>query len=243
MADLAVIVPTRGRPERFAELVTSVHRTAVGSVEIWPGIDTDDPSDYLSPLRGLPGAEMIVGTRGGRRSLSAWTNDLAERALDGLMGEPPRYLASLGDDHLPRTTAWDRTLIEAIETLPGGVGIAYGNDLLQGPDLPTAWVVSADLVRAVGWMMLPTCAHMYVDNAVLELGRAAGCIAYRPDVVIEHLHPAAGKAAWDDSYRASNAAARHQADRQAFDAWRGAGLAGDVAKVKALVEARSTRCP
>jgi betaine-homocysteine S-methyltransferase len=35
-------------------------------------------------------------------------------------------------------------------------------------------------------MMLPGCEHMYVDNAVLELGRAANRIAYVPEVVIEH---------------------------------------------------------
>jgi len=240
MADLAVITPSRGRPQQLAELELAIHTTTAGSVEIWVGLDNDDKADYWSVCRVVPAAFRVHAYRGERRSLSAWTNHLAQQAIDS--PDPPRYLASLGDDHRPRGD-WNLKLIEAIEAMPGGVGIAYGNDLLQGPDLPTAWVVSADLVRAVGWMMLPTCAHMYVDNAVLELGRAAGCIAYRPDVVIEHLHPAAGKAAWDDSYRASNAAARHQADRQAFDAWRGAGLAGDAVKVKALVEARSTRCP
>jgi hypothetical protein len=242
MADLAVITPTRGRPERFAALVSAIHRSAAGSVDIWAGLDADDPSEYLAALRDRPGSDAVVGTRGDRRSLSAWTNLLALEALDGW--HPPRYLASLGDDHLPRTVGWNRTLIEAIEALPGGVGIAYGNDLLQGENLPTAWVVSADLVRAVGWMMLPTAQHMYVDNAVLALGKATGQIVYRPDVVIEHLHPSAGgKAAWDASYRESNTSERYERDRAAFEAWRRDGLAADVEKVKALVESRMQPCP
>lgn len=231
MPDLVVITPTRGRPRQFAELLEAVRTTTDGRVQVLGLVDNDDPQfagyDRL-------GAFLISGAR---RSLSAWTNEGATYVLGGGFGgwaDKPRYLASLGDDHRPRG-AWDLKLIEAIEGLPGGVGIAYGNDLLQGERLPTAWVVSADVVRAVGWMMLPTCEHMYVDAAVLELGKAAGRIVYRPDVVIEHLHPAAGKASMDDSYRESNAPARFEADLRAFEAWKRDGLAADVAKLHALV--------
>jgi hypothetical protein len=226
MADLAIITPTRGRPRQFADLVETVHATAAGTVEIWAGMDDDDHADYAEAL-GL--ADVL---RGPRRSLSGWTNHLATQALSS--ENPPRYLASLGDDHRPRTPGWDRILIDAIGGLPGGFGFAYGNDLFQGANMPTAWVVSADVVRALGWMMLPGCAHMYVDNAVLELGRAAGRIVYRPDVIIEHVHPVAGKAAWDDSYRESNAPDRYATDRAAFGAWRASGLATDAAKLAAL---------
>jgi hypothetical protein len=83
-------------------------------------------------------------------------------------------------------------------------------------------------------MMLPACQHMYVDTAILALGAAAGRITYRSDVVIEHLHPYAGKAQMDESYRESNGAARFEADRKAFEAWHADGLAEDAAKVEAL---------
>jgi hypothetical protein len=224
MADLAVIVPSRGRPRQLGELLDAIYATAETDVDVYAAVDLDDPTrtEYT-------GEAVFVA--GERRSLSAWTNYLAERVLAGTMVEPPRYLASLGDDHRPRTKGWDRKLIAAIESLGGAPGIAYGNDLLQGARLPTAWVVSADLVRAVGWMMLPSCQHMYVDNAVLALGQAAGRILYCPDVVIEHLHPAAGKATLDDSYRESGAPERYAADEAAYTEWVRTGLAADAAKV------------
>lgn len=231
MADLAVITPTRGRPERFADLVKAVHATAALDVHVWAGIDYDDPSDYYEACKDLPGEDLVVPYRGVRRSLSGWTNFLAEQALGSR--NPPRYLASLGDDHRPKTPRWDRKLVDAIEAMDGP-GIAYGNDLYQGPNMPTAWVVSAELVRAVGWMMLPTCEHLYVDAAVLELGRAADRIVYRPDVVIEHLHPYAGKAQMDDSYRESNSRDRYAADQRAFEEWKRDGLEADAVKVRAL---------
>jgi hypothetical protein len=227
MAELAVITPTRGRPDRFADMCEAIHRTARTDVRVYAALDDDDQADY-GALLGRP--YDVEVTRGPRRSLSAWTNVLAWRALDG--PAPPRYLASLGDDHRPRTVGWDRLLIDAIEQLDGP-GFAYGNDLYQGAAMPTAWVVSADVVRALGWMMLPGCDHMYVDAAVLELGRAAGRIVYRPDVVIEHVHPLAGKAPVDESYRESNHPDRYAADRAAFEAWKADGLAADLAALLA----------
>jgi hypothetical protein len=231
---LAIITPTRGRPQQFAELVKAVASRREVETVIWAGIDDDDPSDYGRALSANLTNHLEVTIelrRGPRRSLSAWTNDLTAEALNG--PNPPKYLASLGDDHRPRTYGWDRRLIEAIERLPGP-GFAYGRDLLQDQNLPTAWVASAEAVRALGWMMLPACAHMCVDSAILGLGEAAGRIAYRPDVIVEHLHPLAGKANWDASYRESNADERYAADRAAFKAWRDEQFAADAATLAAL---------
>ena len=226
MADLVVITPTRGRPQQLRDMADAVYANAGGDVQIVVGLDVDDPADYETLMH-----PDIVVYRGERNSLCGWTNYLAQRVLDG--PNPPRYLASLGDDHLVRTTGWDHKLIEAIESLDGP-GFAYGNDLLQGKSMPTAWVASAEIVRALGWMMPPSCQHMYVDNAILELGNATARIVYRPDVVIEHLHPLAGKADWDESYQQSNATVRYRHDKAAYEAWRTEQLAADSATVAAL---------
>lgn len=226
MAELIVVTPSRGRPARLREMVEAVHCTAEGDVSVVAGLDLDDPT--LDEYRENPVCRYEVGAR---QSLSAWTNMLATAALASKADQPPRYLASLGDDHRPRTPGWDRKLIEAIESR-GVPGIAYGDDLYHHASLCTAWVVSAEIVTALGWMMLPACQHLFVDNAVMELGRAAGRIVYRPDVVIEHEHPVAGTASWDESYRESNSKQRYAADQAAMQTWRRDGLAADVATVK-----------
>lgn len=225
MADLVVITPSRGRPGQFAELVAAIRDTATLEVSLVGYVDDDDPhrDDYLA----LAGGNVYIAV-GRRQGLSGWTNAGAQAA-----SHTAPYLASLGDDHRPRTRGWDQLLIAAIGQLDGP-GFAYGNDLFQGAALPTAWVVSTEVVQTLGWMMLPTCEHMYVDAAVLALGRAAGRIAYCPAVTIEHLHPLAGKAAWDTSYRESNAGARYAADEAAYQAWLRTGLQADTAKINSL---------
>lgn len=225
MADLAVIVPTRERVERFRQLAEAVEATAAGEVELVACVDDDDPQlELYRPIVRAAGRLLI----GRRQSLSRWTNFAAQWVLNPANGPVPRYLASMGDDHLPRTYGWDKTLAQACDP----IGWAYGDDGYQGGRLPTAWVQSTELARRLGWMMLPACEHLYVDNVVLKLGQATGMIRYLPEVLIEHMHPVAGKAEQDDSYQASNSRQRYREDAAAFRDWLRGGLAADVRRVR-----------
>jgi hypothetical protein len=138
----------------------------------------------------------------------------------------------MGDDHRPRHIGWDESYLEALRERPGMV---YGNDLIQGAHLPTQIAMSASVVRALGHMAPPTLTHLYVDNYWLALGRAAGCITYLPDVVIEHMHPVAGKAAVDEGYSRVNAPEMYERDSAAFADYLRDNLAREVDLVKAAL--------
>lgn len=230
MADLVVIVPTRGRPARLARLVDTVQATTFGRADVLALVDDDDPyrGAYIEWAAAAGQAQVLVGARGNLVSL---TNLGAQIALD--RPDPPTYLASLGDDHLPRTPDWDVRLINAIRAMDGP-GWAYGNDLLQGESLPTAWVQHAATVDALGWMMLPTLEHMYPDNVVYDVAHGTGRLAYVPGVVIEHMHPAAGKADVDESYAQSNRAEQYLRDKRAYTAWQQGRMVADRGLVEQL---------
>jgi hypothetical protein len=238
--DLLVIVPSRGRPERLRAMITACLTQAEAGTDIAVAADEDDSSreayarlrlEYSlmqSPPWPAAWHPLVRWHSGPRDTLAGWTNKIARQYA----GEY-RALASLGDDHVPRTVGWDGLLLEALDNLNDtGTGIAYGNDLHQGENLPTAPVISSDIVEALGWMCEPSLAHMCVDDVWRDLGRGAGCLAYVPQVVIEHLHPDAGKAATDDTYTGSLAGAG--ADREAYERWRQQRMADDVAKIRAL---------
>jgi hypothetical protein len=53
-------------------------------------------------------------------------------------------------------------------------------------------------------MTFPGCIHLFFDNFVKQLGIDLGCLKYLPDVIIEHLHPVAGKAEMDEGYARVN---------------------------------------
>jgi hypothetical protein len=225
MRDLLVIVPSRGRPANVTRLVQALAQTMDSSAELALGLDDDDVTlpDTYDAVAAAPFPVSLH--TGSRNTWAGWTNDIAVSAARKF-----RALCSLGDDHVPLTPGWDARLIEAIDRA-GGTGFSYANDLLQGYRLPTAVMVSSDIVRALGWLCQPSLKHYFADNVWMALGEAAQCITYLPFVAIEHQH-AARTGKFDATY--SEASASWQADRTAFHAWCHEQKAADVLKIKEL---------
>lgn len=210
MTTMAIIVPSRGRPESIAELVKSLEETKTSS-QLFVVVDEDDPKleEYENLATELDFNYMITEREG--KGMAKPLN----KAANFLCGQGwYDHFCFLGDDHRPRTIDWDMELINKLDEM--GTGVVYGNDLFQGEALPTAVAMSGDIVKALGGMVPPGMIHLYLDNFWLQLGRDLGAIAYLPEVVIEHLHPVAGKGEWDDQYREVNAEEVYSADAQAF---------------------------
>jgi len=233
---ILVLTPSRGRPGRLAEMLDATLGTSGPGTHIAIGYDEDDPerTGYESLSREARGRwpGRTFWYCGPRRSVTRWTNWLA--------GHPRAarypYLASLGDDHLPRTQGWDEQLTAAIEAA-GGTGIAYGDDGHQHQNLPTAPVISAGIVAVLGWVMLPGLMSQFPDNAWRDLGDLAGCLYYVPGVVIEHCHPDAGKASRDRTYSDGHA---HWAEDQAvYLDWARGQRDNDVAAIRDAIRQRA----
>jgi hypothetical protein len=224
VADLQVIVPSRGRPGNIERFAQAWRETTGDEAEFIVCVDNDDP--FLPEYKAVFEREGVHHAVGPRRSLAMWLNVRVGYVLMPCVG-----VGFMGDDHLPRTHGWaKRVLSELRDHL--GMGVVYGNDLLQGEKLPTAAFIGARVVSTLGWMVPPGLEHLYIDNAWKALGEGMGCLRYLPDVILEHMHPDAGKAQQDETYRAANSGERDYADRLAFEAWRWGGLPGDLAKLR-----------
>jgi hypothetical protein len=226
MADLVVIVPSRGRPQQAAELARDFAKTRTADTVLLVALDTNDPT---APEYAAPAGTTVFFHHGEPGGHVGAINAATLRALEDFR---PFAVAKLDDDHRPRTRGWDARYLEALREL--GTGIVYGNDLLQGERLPTAPAMTADIVRALGFMAPPTLRHLYCDNFWRDLGEAADCLRYLPDVVVEHMHPAAGKAPMDEGYERANAPQRYREDGAAYETYQLGPFADDVAKVRAL---------
>lgn len=225
---LIVIVPSRGRPQSVERLVTAWTNThAYDDASLIFVIDRTDPhvdayldqaDAELAPMLVHPGRPPMV------EKLNA--------AAIGFARQSDIHLAFAGDDHIPRTPGWAKRYCDELDHL--GTGIVYGDDLLQGDKLPTQWAMTADIVRTLGRMVPADVEHLYCDNSILDLGQAADCIRYLPDVIIEHMHPAAGKAVFDDGYQAVNNDTQIAHDRAAYEHWRAVQLPAQADAVRAL---------
>jgi hypothetical protein len=226
VAELVVIVPSRGRPRSIAALAQDFAATAGPEARMVVAVDNDDPE--LAAYQRLPLWDMpqFHLREGGRLRLGGTLNEVAAEYV-GFYD----VIGFMGDDHRPRTDGWALEVLTEMKW--PGAGIVYGNDLLQRDQLPTAVFMRPAIIKALGWMALPGLVHLYIDNVWLELGRATGQLRYLPNVVIEHMHPAAGKAQRDAGYDEVNAPALDAADKAVFERWRTEQLAADVERLRA----------
>ena len=196
----AWIVPSARRPHNARELAAAWESAATSlSTGLILAVDDDDPD--------LPGYEQVAVDhpwitlaviQDSPHQIGPILNQVARDLLDLDTGPPPDLIGFMGDDHRPRTLHWDRELAAA---LARDLGVAYGNDLNQAEKLPTACLISAPVVAALGYLVPPGLDHLYLDDFWLQLGCATH-LAYRPGVIIEHLHPTVGKAEFDQLYAA-----------------------------------------
>ncbi len=225
MSDFCLIVTSRGRPDNWARLSRELAYTTTTDLDVWLILDDDDPTAeaYEVPSSKLHGRRHIGPRLGHIGSLNEWAANAAEQGY--------RIIGQVGDDHVPRTIGWDARIREALD-MPG---IAYGNDLFQGENLPTAVFMHGDVIRATGKFAPERLWHLYADNYWRDLGAAAGCLRYLPDVIIEHLHPAAGKSEHDATYEDSNNGGVWTADAAEWDRYQREQLPEDIARVKAIL--------
>lgn len=218
MEKIAIIIPSRGRPELMKALIESWEKTTQGGSNIIMGLDTNDPELNNYPIDD----ERFGWLIGPQKELNEKNNNLARgRANDY------EIIGCLSDDFVFLSKDWEGKVIECQESLKG---ICYGNDLLQGRNLPTAPFIHNNIIKALGYAAPPVLKHYYIDNYWLELGMRLNRLQYIPDMIIEHRHWSSGKSIKDETYSKSETLMGQ--DREAWDHYRAHLLAGDVEKVQ-----------
>jgi len=197
-------------------------------------IDADDPrhpeyfEHHANPAD--PRAVVYFVTEAAWHPLVPKLNAAALRAASAEAGF--EYIGFLGDDHVPRTRGWAQAMIRTLDEME--TGIVYPDDGFQHEKLPTCWAMSADIIRALGRMVPADVAHMFCDNSLLVLGRATNTLRYLPEVLIEHMHPAAGKGNVDSTYALSNNDDRYRGDEARYRLWLSQQRPRDVQAIEAL---------
>lgn len=224
---IGIAIPSKGRPERCAQMIASARTTAAERIRFLVVIPHEQP---VEPYQAVvaEGAELLAAPSGFVRCLNRGAMTLVDDVS---------IVGAFGDDVLFRTPGWDLEVTKALAT----PGMAYGDDLvgstLHGKPHPTAVWVSSEIVRALGWLGLPTIGHQWADDVWRDLFEAAGCARYLSGVIVEHIHPAVRKAEMDATYEAvfganDGAAGRAAADFAAYEAWKVRAKATDVETVE-----------
>lgn len=189
---ISLVLPTRGRPDQFAEMVESAARTSVVGVEVVAYLDDDDPyaGAYRKALYPLP-TRFVVGER---CTLSDTWNRAAEQAAGDI-------LMMAADDLRFRTLRWNVTVEGCMRGLfPDGIGVLYGRDGHADRRMATHPFVGRRWTQVVGRFTAPYFCADYVDLWFHDVATRVDRLAYLPGVLVEHMHPSFGKGEWDETH-------------------------------------------
>jgi hypothetical protein len=228
--DLTVYVPTKGRPDKIYDFETQFYKTTTINTRAVFVLSTNDPMfdkyKQLQYISDTPYIEVTPNKPGFVDPLNLGYLQDRRRVYSYAVG-------FMGDDHMPRTKGWDQRMVN--ELISMGSGFVYADDGFQHEAIPTQVVMTADIPLALGYMTYPGLWHLYADNFWLDLGKAIGKIKYLPDVLIEHMHPAAGKARQDKGYDFSGAYTLDLRDKQAYNNYLNNELSVDAQKLRNMM--------
>lgn len=232
LSEMLMIIPTRGRPQNMRRVIDAWKATGAFEVaSLLFCVDNDDEA-LINYFEVATHEELDLGvivTKADRLPMARRTN--AEAVL---WAGSYFALGSAGDDHVPETDGWAQRYLAELKALRAG--IVYGDDGFQGAKLCTEWAMTSNIVQALGGRLVPAPVdHLYADNSVMELGKAAACIKHLPDIKIRHVHPVAGFAqAQDEGYQRVNSSERYRQDGATFQEWRKRQLPADASLIRSL---------
>jgi hypothetical protein len=224
---IAVILPTRGRPEKAREAVDSILETRrLPDTQVVVVLDQDDPSRPLYE-QWLGMSQHIVVVCEGKMIQRA--NIAAMRVV----GEFD-ILGFMADDNRMRTPGWDIRVTRTLEQ--SGILFTNLNDQFWSElfpnDKPVNTYIRSSVVQALGWFANPHEWHHYMDDSWRLLGTSTDSIVYLRDVICEHLHPTAQKGERDAGYDYTDSQDLLYRDQQQFMQWIWKYFREDREKVK-----------
>jgi hypothetical protein len=223
---LLTLVPTRNRVENALELLDIFYQTSMeDSSGLLFIVGTEDPR-FEEYLEKIPKNHLVTFPDRGLVKALNYAAPMYTEEYEGI--------GFMGDDHRPRTTGWDSAYLDELRKL--GSGYVYGNDLLMGECLPTQVAISSSIIRSLGFFGPPGFWHLYVDNTWKDMGEGLDRIAYLPDVIIEHMHPAANKAKEDSGYKHVNSPITVRHDEQEYFRWKRDDYPGELDRVAQAIE-------
>jgi hypothetical protein len=203
-------------------------------IESWEATTTEAGSrlvvyvDEKNPLRDeyrkLPTPEGVEIFYGLYRTMVQVVNFLSCERYPGA-----DFYSECNDDHVFRTPGWDEIMMDAAERHNNGAAIVYG----KTQNLPTATLHGGKIVRHLGYFFPPCFAHSWVDNWLMLLGVKARLLVHVPEVFVEHMHPAFGKAEKDQTYQIVEAG--YAEGRVAFEKWRREQSEKDISGVLSMI--------
>lgn len=197
MKDVAVLIPTLGRPQHIEPLLNSLYGTTDRAVALFLTTESDKEARAEIDRLGERRIDVIQARRG----------DYARKINTGYRETKEPFLFLAATD-LKFHEDW---LENAMKHMSDDIHVVGTNDLgnprvIRG-EHSTHTLVSRYYCTYSGTIdekhkvLHENYPHEYVDDEFIETAKCRNTFEMAIDSIVEHDHPAWGKAKWDKSYK------------------------------------------
>jgi hypothetical protein len=227
---IALICPTRSRPQRFVEMAGSALSLATfpEGVHVHLAVDADDVA-RAEYERVLP-PRCTIHVNQQPLSVPGLMDWLA-KSVDA------EILMAASDDIMFRTQGWDEKVRAAFAAVPDRILCAYTNDG-RDRDKVEHFFVSREWVEATGYFMYPDFEHFCGDEWNERIGKAINRAVFMKGVVTEHMHCKYGKSLNDETYKMKRRAAADGTSMSQRDVSRMQAMLPEIERIAQRVRAR-----
>lgn len=184
---ISILCPTRNRLQMLKRMINSAIKKSSEEIEVLLYIDDDDDTDYSD----LGHVIKIVGKPKGMGEIF---NELAAKAKGDL-------LLMGNDDMLFRSNGWDKTLRERVSIYPDNIFVAWFDDGSGSKKAKCVFpIVSREWIDCIGSLVPEFFNFLYHDTWLYDIAQKIDRRIYIKEVLLEHLHFAFGKSAYDSTY-------------------------------------------
>ena len=191
-AVISLLCPTRNRPANVIRMTDSALSMASSpdDVEFAFYCDDDAPGSVPEIIADGPGVKVVTGPR-------IVLSDMWNKCFEACTGQ---IAMQCDDEAVFRSPGWDAQVRDAFDAIPDRIAFVHGSDGHQPPTFGALGFLSREWVQAAGRFTPPYFSCDYGDTWINDVANAIGRRVFVPGLVIEHLHPIAGKAQWDETH-------------------------------------------
>lgn len=182
MTSIALLTPTRDRPEQCRRMVDSAYNTSASAVRVYLGLT--EGIDSIDACVSSSATIAYAMFPDGMPTVHKW-NLLAQMA----MKEPDVKLFMLGADDIEfMDNGWDERLIESYNNLENKIHVWALQDSRDALGTPHP-IFSREWIEAMSWMLPPYFMHFYPDTWSIEIAKANNCFTHLREFKLNHHKP------------------------------------------------------
>lgn len=211
-ASIAILCPSRARPEQCKRMVQSAYATSVGKVQIFIVVSEKEFDLYKDTI-DLPESERVgvcLVTYPDYPTGFKW-NKLSELALT----QPNSLFMLAADDMVFTTPCWDKALLDHYNSLENKIHV-YSLLDSRDPDGTPHPIVTREYIEAMGYFLPPIFLHWFVDSWTVEIAKANNCFTHMKDYLLVHDKPS-DKGRGDETHNRIRQMGWHERDKWVND--------------------------